>query len=174
MLKEKNSYILMQSLNRTIGFCLLSLSLIYVTSLISFNYSDPSFNSVSTNKEVFNIMGLFGSHIADLSFQLFGLSSFILSIILLYFGVKMLHKGIISNILIKIIITPFCILNLSMVLSIIPAPNWWSFSSLGGVNGVFILDYALSHKYLYINKLSLFLITFALFITSLSIILNIK
>ena len=164
----------MQSLNRTIGFCLLSLSLIYVTSLISFNYSDPSFNSVSTNKEVFNIMGLFGSHIADLSFQLFGLSSFILSIILLYFGVKMLHKGIISNILIKIIITPFCILNLSMVLSIIPAPNWWSFSSLGGVNGVFILDYALSHKYLYINKLSLFLITFALFITSLSIILNIK
>jgi S-DNA-T family DNA segregation ATPase FtsK/SpoIIIE len=174
MLKEKNSYILMQSLNRIVGICLFLLSLIYIASLISFNYSDPSFNSVSTNKEVLNIMGLFGSHLADLSFQLFGLSSFILSVILLNFGFKMIFNGIVPNILIKIIITPFCVLSMSLILSLIPTPQWWSFKSLGGVNGVFILDYTLSHKYSFINKITILLATLLLFIVSLSIILNIK
>ena len=174
MLKEKNSYILLQSLNRIVGICLFLLSLIYIASLISFNYSDPSFNSVSTNKEVLNIMGLFGSHLADLSFQLFGLSSFILSVILLNFGFKMIFNGIVPNILIKIIITPFCVLSMSLILSLIPTPQWWSFKSLGGVNGVFILDYTLSHKYSFINKITILLATLLLFIVSLSVILNIK
>ncbi len=174
MLKEKNSYILLQSLNRIVGICLFLLSLIYIASLISFNYSDPSFNSVSTNKEVLNIMGLFGSHLADLSFQLFGLSSFILSVILLNFGFKMIFNGIVPNILTKIIITPFCVLSMSLILSLIPTPQWWSFKSLGGVNGVFILDYTLSHKYSFINKITILLATLLLFIVSLSVILNIK
>ena len=164
----------MQSLNRIVGVCLFLLSLIYIASLISFNYSDPSFNSVSTNKEVLNIMGLFGSHLADLSFQLFGLSSFILSVILLNFGFKMIFNGIVPNILTKIIITPFCVLSMSLILSLIPTPQWWSFKSLGGVNGVFILDYTLSHKYSFINKITILLATLLLFVVSLSIILNIK
>ena len=45
----------------------------------------------------------------------------------------------IRNLLPKIILTPFCILCLSVFFASLPQASWWEFDSFGGVNGRFIL-----------------------------------
>ena len=58
--------------------------------LISYNPSDPSFNTVSSLKveEVTNWGGMVGSYLADVLFQLIGLSAFIVPITLIWISLK--------------------------------------------------------------------------------------
>ena len=124
---------------RLVGLCLVGFSFAYTLALLSFNSDDSSFNTVSTDDHINNWMGAFGSHISDLSFQLIGLSSFILCLIIFSIGTKMSNRFGIRNLLPKIILTPFCILCLSVFFASLPQPSWWEFDSFGGVNGRFIL-----------------------------------
>jgi len=50
--------------------------------LISYHPQDPSWNSVTGATRALNLTGLAGSYIADLSFQLLGLSAFSLPVLL--------------------------------------------------------------------------------------------
>ncbi len=84
-------------------------------------------------------MGAFGSHIADLSFQLIGLAAFFVCLIIFSIGLKMSSRNGIRNLLPKLILTPFCILCFAVFFAVMPQPGWWEFNSLGGVNGSFIL-----------------------------------
>ncbi len=59
------------------GIVFLSLFFFVAIGLFSYDPRDPSFNSVSTSKEVWNLTGLVGSYTADLLFQTFGLSAFL-------------------------------------------------------------------------------------------------
>ncbi len=124
---------------RLVGLCLVGFSFAYTLALLSFNSDDSSFNTVSTDDHINNWMGAFGSHISDLSFQLIGLSSFILCLIIFSIGTKMSGRFGIRNLLPKIILTPFCILCLSVFFASLPQASWWEFDSFGGVNGRFIL-----------------------------------
>jgi len=124
---------------RLVGLCLVGFSFAYTLALLSFNSDDSSFNTVSTDDHINNWIGAFGSHISDLSFQLIGLSSFILCLIIFSIGTKMSSRFGIRNLLPKIILTPFCILCLSVFFASLPQPSWWEFDSFGGVNGRFIL-----------------------------------
>ncbi|OGQ17677.1 MAG: hypothetical protein A3B70_08130 [Deltaproteobacteria bacterium RIFCSPHIGHO2_02_FULL_40_11] len=54
-------------------------------SLFSYHPTDPSFNSVSSSKEVQNLTGLVGSYTSDFLFQTFGLSAYIILALLLFF-----------------------------------------------------------------------------------------
>ncbi len=139
MLQEKIHYIIIKLLIRLFGLCLMSFSLIIVLALFSFDANDPSFNSFSTEDNINNWIGSFGSHIADLLFQLIGLSSFFLCLIIFSIGSKFASHFGSANILPKLILTPFSILCLSVFFASIPQPDWWDFNSLGGVNGSFIL-----------------------------------
>lgn len=121
------------------GLCLMGFSLIIVLALFSFDANDPSFNSFSTEDTINNWIGSFGSHIADLLFQLIGLSSFFLCLIIFSIGSKVASHFGSANILPKLILTSFSILCLSVFFASIPQPDWWDFNSLGGVNGSFIL-----------------------------------
>jgi len=124
---------------RLFGLCLAGFSLVLFLALFSFNSQDPSFNTVSTQEHIDNWMGSFGSYSADLLLQLVGLSSFFLCLIIFSIGVKISSREGVTNLLPKIILTPFCILCLSVFFAVLPQPSWWDFSSLGGVNGQFIL-----------------------------------
>ena len=128
---------------RLFGLCLAILSFVFALALFSYNSSDPSFNTVSTDDYINNWMGSFGSHIADLSFQLIGLSSFFLCLIIFSIGTKITNRQS-KNLLPKLVIAPFSILCLSVFFSSLPQPEWWEFNSLGGINGHFILA-KLSH-----------------------------
>jgi DNA segregation ATPase FtsK/SpoIIIE, S-DNA-T family len=131
--------IILRLLLRLFGLVLMGFSLAFLLALLTFNSNDPSFNTVSTQDYIENWMGSFGSHISDLSFQLIGTSSFFLCLIIFSIGAKVSSRFGIRNLLPKIIITPFAILCCSVFFATLPQPSWWEFSSLGGVNGGFIL-----------------------------------
>ncbi len=140
MLQDRAYYIIFRLITRLFGLFLTAFSFIFTLALFSFDPNDPSFDTVSTDDLINNWIGSFGSHIADLAFQLIGLSAFFLCLIIFSIGFKMMSRNGIRNFLPKIIITPFCILCLSIFFSTIPQPSWWDFNSLGGVNGRFILS----------------------------------
>ncbi len=139
MINEKYFYLILRLLSRLLGLGLVVFSVAYTLALLSFSSQDPSFNTVSSDDHIENLMGLFGSHIADVSFQLIGLSSFFLCLIIFSTGLKISSRFGIKSLLPKIIITPFCILCFSVFFAAIPQPSWWQFTSLGGINGQFIL-----------------------------------
>lgn len=63
-----------------LGLVFLSLTLVIFLSLVSYDPSDPSFNVVSYKPGFSNYIGRFGAYLADLLFQVFGLSAFLLPI----------------------------------------------------------------------------------------------
>ncbi len=138
-MQERTTHIILILLKRLFGLCLTVFALIFILALCSFNSSDPSFNTVSTEDQINNWVGSFGSHISDLSFQLIGMSSFFLCLIIFAIGSRMAGRFGNSYLPQKIILTPFAILCLSTFFASIPQPAWWDFNSLGGVNGSFIL-----------------------------------
>ncbi len=136
---DKVYKIILRLLVRFFGLCLAAFSLVFALALFSFDSDDSSFNTVSTVDNINNWMGSFGAHIADLSLQLVGISSFVLCLIIFSIGTKISSRFGIKNLLPKIILTPFCILCWSLFFATLPQPNWWEFNGLGGVNGQFIL-----------------------------------
>ncbi len=169
MLNDRIYRILFRLLSRLFGLVLVGFSLALLLALFSFNASDPSFNTVSTEDRISNWMGAFGSHVADLAFQLIGLSAFFLCLIIFSIGSKISSRAGIRNLLQKIILIPLCILCLSAFFAALPQPSWWEFNSLGGVNGSFILA-----KISYIPKSLTALLALLFSVTLISVIIEIS
>jgi len=139
MLNEKIYFLVFRLIGRLFGLVLIGFSLIFTLSLFSFDAADPSFNTVSTDDHISNWAGSFGSHISDLSFQLVGLASFLLALVIFSIGSKMSSRMGARNLLPKMILTPFAILCFAVFFAALPQPSWWEFNSLGGYDGRFIL-----------------------------------
>lgn len=169
MLQEKAYYIFLVFLRRFIGVVLMAVAFSYSLALISFDISDPSFNSISSNGEINNWLGSFGSHISDLSFQMIGLSSFFVALIIFVLGLKMSSAEGVNHLLIKFILAPICILSFSIFFSVLPQPDWWAFNGFGGVNGAFIIK-----KITYFPDYFLGIIAFIISILLISIIIEIS
>src|SRR5690606_16110409 len=121
-------------LMRLFGLFSVILSIVLLLSLFSFNADDISFNTATTNEEVKNWMGSFGSYASDLLFQLIGLSSFFLCLILFALGIRIFNKNQVKYLSIKLILLPFCLLSFSALFALIKTPHWWIFNGLGGIN----------------------------------------
>ncbi len=171
MVSDKIFYIIFRIFARLFGVVLMGFSVIYLLSLISFDITDPSFNTASTDEKINNWMGNFGSHLADLSFQLIGISSFFLYIIIASLSLKMISKTAIKNFIPKIIILPFCILSFSVFFASFSQPNWWELTSLGGVNGLYIIKKFDNTPLFFIGSIS-FLLSLTLFSFIVEITLN--
>ena len=89
-MKTKPLQIILQLLRRLSGIVITIFSFYYVLVLITFDINDPSFNTFSTETDIKNFGGIFGAKIADLSFQIIGLSSFIVAIFIFSIGLQML------------------------------------------------------------------------------------
>ncbi len=174
MSSNKNLYILLIVLYRIVGIFLFAWGVLYFLSLISFNYNDESFNAASTSGEINNILGSFGSHLSDLSYQLIGLSSFVLCFIFLNLGARMGLYGSVRLFLLKIALTPLLILSSSLFLSILPAPKIWPFESLGGVNGIFIYKVIIALQLPFVNVWTISIASLAMSLISFSLIVSIN
>ncbi|MDB2550913.1 DNA translocase FtsK 4TM domain-containing protein, partial [Rickettsiales bacterium] len=138
---QNKLYILLQKIVIFLmGIFLILSSIFTFLALCSFHPEDPSFNSSSTIGHVENWMGIVGSHISDLLFQIIGITAFLLCFVLFRIGIKISSRGSKKDIVIKFILLPIFTLSLSSFFAIFPEPDWWIFSSLGGVNGFFILN----------------------------------
>ncbi len=169
MTSNKPLQIIFRLLRRLAGVAITIFSLYYALILITFDINDPSFNTFSTEVSVKNFGGIFGARIADLSFQIIGLSSFVVVIFIFSIGLQMLSINEIKYFLSKIIIIPISILSFCLLFALLPKPSWWDFSSLGGVNGSFLLL-----KFQQFPKYAIFIVSFSLALTLFSIIVEVS
>ncbi len=77
--------------SEAIGVLLLALSLAVLLSLISYDPLDPAWNVVTTRLRAMNWIGSVGAWIADLLFQVFGLSAFLIPLLLATIGWRTLR-----------------------------------------------------------------------------------
>jgi S-DNA-T family DNA segregation ATPase FtsK/SpoIIIE len=169
MIINKSLQILIQLLRRLAGIFVTILAIYYALILITFDVNDPSFNTFSTENNIRNFGGIYGARIADLSFQIIGLSSFIAVIFIFSLGLQMSNIAGVQYFLSKLIIIPICILSFCLMFALMPKPSWWEFSSLGGVNGSFLLL-----KLQKFPKYAIFITSFLLALTLFSIIVEVS
>lgn len=73
-------------LSEAVGILLLAFSLAVLLSLISYDPLDPAWNVATTRVKPLNWIGSFGAWLADALFQIFGLSAFIIPVLLTTIG----------------------------------------------------------------------------------------
>jgi S-DNA-T family DNA segregation ATPase FtsK/SpoIIIE len=84
-------------LNEAVGTLLLLVSLAIWLCLLSYSSADPSWNTATGLKHTHNLLGLFGAKWADLLFQIFGLSVFLLPLHVGALGWKWLRSSFIES-----------------------------------------------------------------------------
>ena len=169
MIINKSLQIIIQLFRRLAGIFVTILAIYYALILITFDVNDPSFNTFSTENHIKNFGGIFGARIADLSFQIIGLSSFVGVIFAFSLGLQMSNISGVQYFLSKLIIIPICILSFCLMFALVPKPSWWEFSSLGGVNGSFLLL-----KLQKFPKYAIFIASFSLALMLFSIIVEVS
>ncbi len=84
-------------LNEAVGIVLLLLSMAVWLCLLSYSSADPSWNTASGVISTHNLLGQFGAKWADLLFQIFGISVFLLPIHIGLVGWKWLRSSFIEG-----------------------------------------------------------------------------
>ena len=80
-------------LNEAVGFLLLLAGLAAVLTLASYTPSDPSWNTATGAVHTHNLLGIFGAESADLLLQLFGLSAYLLPVLIWTLGWKWVRSS---------------------------------------------------------------------------------
>ena len=146
----------------------LSIALVITLSLITYNSSDPSFNSI-TQKHPSNLLSYFGSYLSDLFYQLFGLASFIFPICCFSWAYLLYQSRELTWLSFNIFTMLLTCIAFSTILvhvkpiSILPVG---SSGAIGLIISPFIAHFGT------IGRLSLFLLSFFLLIISLGISLS--
>ena len=107
------------------GILLLLLSCFIFLSLLSFSPLDPSINNL-TSSEISNLGGRIGANISDLLVQLFGYSSFILTVVLLSWSYKLIFHKYLPLIALHAFLLPFFLTSISVFINLL---------NLSSVNG---------------------------------------
>ena len=100
------------------GISLLLLSCFIFLSLMSFSPLDPSFNNL-TNAEISNLGGKIGANMSDLLLQLFGYSSFILTVVLLSWSYKLIFHKYLPLIALHTFLLPFFLTSISVFINLL-------------------------------------------------------
>ncbi len=79
-------------LNEALAFVFLFAGIAITLSLISYSATDPSWNTASGITKPTNLIGPFGSYLSDLLFQIFGLSGFVLPVLILLLAWKWMQS----------------------------------------------------------------------------------
>jgi DNA segregation ATPase FtsK/SpoIIIE, S-DNA-T family len=132
-------------LNEAGGLVYLFTGFFLILCLISYHPQDPSWNSVTGAAHAHNLTGLAGSYVADLCFQLLGLSAFSLPFLLWLLAWKWIRSEPIQAATVKTIGAIVLFLSISTALSIRPFWRPWNGAfPAGGVIGSLIADSLLS------------------------------
>jgi len=132
-------------LNEAGGLVCLFTGFFLILCLVSYHPQDPSWNSVTGATRAHNLTGLAGSYIADLCFQLLGLSAFSLPVLLWLVAWKWIRSSEIQAAGVKVLGSVVLFLSISTALSIKPFWHPWNGAfSAGGVIGILVADSLLS------------------------------
>ena len=110
-------------------------ALLLCLSLVSYSSYDPSFNRVSEG-EIYNLLGIFGSYLADLCIQMFGWASLIVVPVLLAWCKRYVHDFEVERLFLRFGALITSLVLLSGILSYVPTTvNWPLYIGFGGIVG---------------------------------------
>lgn len=117
----------------------------FVAAFITYDINDPSWNNV-VEGDANNLLGLIGSHGADLLMQSLGLGAYILVLPLLTWGWRIISLKGIPFIFTHLLLLPFLVMSATLTFSIISPYESWPLANvgLGGMLGKILLDYVQS------------------------------
>lgn len=144
--------------SKTRAFLLLMAAICVAISLASYSQNDPSFN-LSTMNEPENLLGYFGSCMADFLYQLCGISAYLLPISLCSWSMLIYRKGFLPWQKIKIFSLLICIVASSVIFYNVKIPSLPADG--GGVAGLFFYSLAINFS----GEARYFVIPLALTIT---------
>lgn len=128
-------------LNEVLAFLFLFFGLAVMLSLISYSSVDPSWNTATSVAKPSNLMGRFGSHLSDICFQLFGLSSFVIPALVLLLAWKWMQSKPIEAPGIKLGGSLLFVLGACTSFSLAPGARAFSGSiPAGGIFGMMLAD----------------------------------
>lgn len=123
------------------GFLLFAFSVLVWLSLISYNVQDPSWNTAATRSDPHNWIGLFGSHVADITLQSFGLAAFTLPLFLLLLSLRWIRSREIGSIPARLVGAMLILVALCTGLSFLSRWEWFQGAiHAGGVLGLLVRD----------------------------------
>lgn len=123
------------------GFLLFAFSVLLWLSLFSYNVQDPSWNSAASRSDPHNLIGLFGSHIADFALQSFGLAAFTLPLFLLLLSLRWIRSREIGSIPARLVGTMLILVALCTGLTYLSRWEWFQGAiHAGGVLGLLVRD----------------------------------
>jgi DNA segregation ATPase FtsK/SpoIIIE, S-DNA-T family len=118
-----------------LGLALLLTSLWLVAALATYDRGDPSWNQ-SISAVAKNVMGSNGAKTSDALLQWLGVAAWLLPLVLLDWGVRLLVGRGLQRLWLKIIILPLLLPTAALAVSIVPPPIFWPLKvGLGGVVG---------------------------------------
>lgn len=122
------------------GLLLLALVAAAVAALATWNVADPSFSHATAN-EVTNAAGYPGAVFADLAMQFYGLSSVVILLPLVFWGILLITTGHVDRLARRISAWFFSSLLFAAIASCVQAPESWPMPiGLGGVFGDMMLQ----------------------------------
>jgi S-DNA-T family DNA segregation ATPase FtsK/SpoIIIE len=131
---------LRRRLIEAVGCCLIALGVVYWAALMSFHRTDPSLNN-ATDSRALNLLGRPGAILADLALQSLGLAGFILSIVFIVWGWRVMRLRRQGRWWLRLLLLPFVLVMTAVALAALPKPTSWPLASgLGGATGAMIME----------------------------------
>ena len=123
------------------GVALLASGIFLTLALLSYDYTDPSWNSArGTAEDISNWMGRAGANYADLLLQTIGAASFLAAMALLIWGIKMLRRQKIGVFVLRLVCLFAALLTGAIAFARVPSFEWLSQAYLGGSVGQLMLQ----------------------------------
>jgi len=108
-----------------VGLCLVFLALLLTASFFSYSPNDPTIIYGTDTVKINNILGLYGSIVADFLLQSLGLSSFLVLITIISWGINLIVKKELRKIKLKIFYLFLYILFASIVIYLTYNNSFW-------------------------------------------------
>lgn len=123
------------------GFVLFAFSVLVWLSLLTYDVQDPSWNSAAARSNPHNWIGLFGSHVADLALQTFGLAAFTLPLFLLILSLRWIRSKEIGSMPARLVGALLILLALCTGLAFLSQWDWFDGAiHAGGLVGLLVRD----------------------------------
>jgi S-DNA-T family DNA segregation ATPase FtsK/SpoIIIE len=131
-----------ERLNEAAGIVLLLAGLFVTLSLLSYNYQDASWNTVTGAAKSHNLTGSAGAHVADFCLQVFGFSAFAIPGLMLLLAWKWVRSSAIESPLIKVAGAALLLVSICTGFALLPPWNpIGGVISAGGLLGIVVAGY---------------------------------
>ncbi|MEK9544483.1 MAG: DNA translocase FtsK 4TM domain-containing protein [Pelagibacteraceae bacterium] len=129
-----------------IGLIIVSAAIVLSISFFSYSPADPSYVYNAENVQINNLLGIYGGLVADFLLQSFGLISFMILITFLSWGVHLIVKKSISNILTKsLFVVLYIIFGSTLIYSTFNNSFWLIDNGNSGFVGHFIYNFTINY-----------------------------